>query len=111
MHPTKLPILLAKVVAALKPGSYLFFRDYAVNDMAAKRFSPSSKLEENFYTRGDGTLAYYFTLDLVDELLTNAGLHKLALTYQEKDVVNHKEGKEMHRIWVQAKYVKPTTVK
>ena len=45
----------------LKPGGLLLFRDYGLFDHAMLRFSRGHKIAENFYTRQDGTRAYYFS--------------------------------------------------
>jgi hypothetical protein len=48
----------------LKPGGHVLLRDYAVGDWAELRFSEGrhlQKLADNYYVRGDGTRAYYFS--------------------------------------------------
>lgn len=37
-------------------------RDYGVNDYAMIRFGRGAKLTDRFYTRQDGTRAFYFKL-------------------------------------------------
>ena len=52
--------VLHNLAAVLRPGGVLLFRDYAQYDMAMLRFKPGSKISENFYTRQDGTMSYFF---------------------------------------------------
>jgi len=92
----------------------VLFRDYAVGDLAQHRFEeviPSrevNKLDENFYVRGDGTRAYYFSKEFLKELFIKQGFVEMECKYINKDVENKKENKQMHRIWLQAKFQKPT---
>ena len=57
--------VLHNIAGALKKGSgQVIFRDYVEGDLAESRFASSSrqqKLRENFYVRGDGTRAFFFS--------------------------------------------------
>jgi len=105
--PNKMEKVLSNIYTVLKPGGVLLFRDYGLYDHAMLRFKPGHKLEENLYVRQDGTRAYYFSLDLLSNLCSNAGYKILENKYVEKRTVNKKEGIDVPRIFVQGKYQKP----
>lgn len=84
------------------------FRDYAVNDYAMLRFKETSKLSENFYVRQDGTRAYYFSVALLRTLFVDAGFEEEYCDYVHRNTVNKKEDLCVGRVFVQAKFVKPT---
>ncbi|XP_027048402.1 methyltransferase-like protein 6 [Pocillopora damicornis] len=107
VHPDKMLIVLQNVIQVLKPGGLLFFRDYGLYDHAMLRFSPANKLSDNFYVRQDGTRAYYFSKDLVETLFHQAGFETLVNDYAHRRTVNKKEGVDVPRIFVQAKFRKP----
>lgn len=90
----------------LKKGGVLLFRDYGRYDMAQIRFKPNRKIEDNWYARQDGTLAYFFDLDEVDDLFQRHGLKKRKNTAIRRCIRNRKTNCEMHRVWIQSIYEK-----
>ncbi len=81
-------------------------RDYGRYDEAQLRFSNSSKIAENFYVRQDGTCAFYFSLEYLDELLTSVGFTKVENEYICRQYANRKQSKARYRVWTHSKYVK-----
>eukprot|EP00940_MAST-03C_sp_MAST-3C-sp2_P002099 g2099.t1 len=100
MRPEDMLTAVRRAAAPLRIGGKFFFRDFARGDEAQLRFDKGHKLGENFYARGDGTRAYYFTLREIRKLFDLAGFDVVELEYVKKTVANGKTGKEWIRTWV-----------
>jgi hypothetical protein len=59
---------------------------------------------EHLYMRGDMTLTYYFSKEELVELFSD--LECISCDYCRKTVINHKEGKDMDRVFVQGRFRK-----
>lgn len=109
LHPDKMKIAVNKVVAAIKPGGKLFFRDYGRYDQAQLRFRPGCKLQDNFYVRQDNTRAYYFTTEEVEDIFTSAGLVVVENEYIRRQYANRQQNVVRFRVWVHAIFEKRNT--
>ncbi|XP_005110335.1 tRNA N(3)-methylcytidine methyltransferase METTL6 [Aplysia californica] len=109
IHPEKMVQAIENVAKTLKPGGVLLIRDYGLYDYAMLRFSKGHKLSENFYVRQDGTRAFYFSLEKLNSIMSQAGLLQIQSSYIERATVNKKEGIHVPRIFVQGKYRKASS--
>lgn len=109
LHPDKMKAAVKKVVAAIKPGGKLFFRDYGRYDQAQLRFRSGCKLQENFYVRQDNTRAYYFTTEEIADIFTEAGLVPVENEYIRRQYANRLQNVVRFRVWVHAIFEKPPT--
>lgn len=92
------------IYLSLQEGGYFLFRDYAIHDMTMYRHKV--RFGEHLYQRGDGTLAYYFDVDYVDEILSKVGFSKVELRYDCVQCRNKKSSVDMKRVFVHAVYKK-----
>lgn len=109
--PAKIEEAARNSAKLLKPGGLLLFRDYARYDMAQIRFAKSKRalVEDNFYVRQDGTLAYFFLAEEVRRIFVDiCGLEEVDLSYFLREFKNRKTGCKMKRIWIQAKFRAPS---
>ena len=88
-----------------RPGGMVLFRDYGLYDHAMVRFKPGHKLSDAFYVRGDGTRAYYFTVEELAALFEETGLFEtVSCEYISKETTNRKLGVCVPRVYAQGKF-------
>ncbi|KAL5786393.1 hypothetical protein ACOSQ2_008785 [Xanthoceras sorbifolium] len=103
VSPEKMPLVLQNIRKVLKPSGHVLFRDYSVGDLAQERFAgKDQKISENFYVRGDGTRAFYFSNDFLTSLFKENGFDVEELDLCCKQVENRSRELVMNRRWVQA---------
>ncbi|CAN1120892.1 tRNA N(3)-methylcytidine methyltransferase METTL6 [Linum perenne] len=103
VSPEKMPLVLQNIRKVLKPNGRVLLRDYATGDLAQERFSSKNqKISENFYVRGDGTRAYYFSNDFLKSLFEDGGFCVEDLDVYCKQVENRSRELVMNRRWIQA---------
>lgn len=107
IHPDKFSISIRNLLQVLQPGGLVLFRDYGIHDMTQIRFKPGHKISENFYMRQDGTRSYFFSVALLKHLFVNEGFEVITCSYIESRTVNKKEGVDVPRVFIQAKFRKP----
>jgi len=106
ISPEKHRDAVRNATAGLEVGGIVCIRDYALYDMAQLRLAERkrNKLAENFYLKSDGTRVFYFTQDTLRSLFEGFQEEQNELHYRL--IENRKEGKSMHRVWIQAKFRK-----
>ncbi|KAK9273661.1 hypothetical protein L1049_018471 [Liquidambar formosana] len=103
VSPEKMPLVLQNIRKILKPNGYVLFRDYAIGDLAQERLTcKDQKISENFYVRGDGTRAFYFSDAFLTSLFKENGFDVEELGLCCKQVKNRSREIVMNRRWMQA---------
>lgn len=89
----------------MKPNAYVLFRDYATGDLAQERLTcKDQKISENFFVRGDGTRAFYFSEEFLKCLFQENGFSTEECGLCCKQVENRSREIVMNRRWVQAAF-------
>ncbi len=106
--PEKHEYVIRKIHDSMEQDGILYFRDYALYDMAQMRFAKKkkNKLGENLYMRTDKTLAYYFNREEIEELFRKNGFEVLDSKTIFRLIENRKDNLKMHRLWLQIKLKK-----
>lgn len=108
VEPQRMLTAVQSVLAKMRPGGMVLFRDYAEMDQAQLRFSVDQRLGFNYYVRQDGTRSFFFTLDGVRMLFEQqAGLQCVDARIVRRLVVNHALGSTMRRVFVNATFRVP----
>ncbi|XP_024973341.1 uncharacterized protein LOC112511803 isoform X2 [Cynara cardunculus var. scolymus] len=105
VSPEKMPLVLQNIRKIMKPNAYVLFRDYATGDLAQERLTcKDQKLSENFFVRGDGTRAFYFSEEFLTSLFQQNGFSTEECGVCCKQVENRSREIVMNRRWVQAAF-------
>ncbi|XP_063900877.1 tRNA N(3)-methylcytidine methyltransferase METTL6-like [Zophobas morio] len=104
--PLEMRKALQPIYQVLKPGGTVVFRDYGIYDHAMLRFKQGHKLSDNLYVRQDGTLAYYFSLEFLQELFSSQGFQVVSNEYLFTETINRKEKINVERVFVQSRFLK-----
>ncbi|XP_073130985.1 uncharacterized protein [Henckelia pumila] len=103
VSPEKMSLVVQNIKKVLKPNGRVLFRDYATGDLAQERFiGKEQKISENFYVRGDGTRAFYFSVEFLENLFKGIGFNMKEHVLCCKQVENRSREIVMNRRWVQA---------
>ncbi|XP_058105966.1 uncharacterized protein LOC131249310 isoform X2 [Magnolia sinica] len=103
ISPEKMPAVLQNIRNVLKPHGHVLLRDYAVGDLAQERLTcKDQKISDNFYVRGDGTRAFYFSEDFLTSLFKSNGFDVEEIGICCKQVENRSRELVMNRRWIQA---------
>ncbi|KAM3183768.1 hypothetical protein ACTXT7_009729 [Hymenolepis weldensis] len=107
ISPANFAQTIQNLYACLRPGGLLFFRDYGLYDLSQVRFKQGRCIGRNFYTRGDGTCAYFFQQDEVTKLFTDEGFEEKQIRTDRRLIVNRRKKLKMYRVYIQGKFQKP----
>ncbi|VFQ97737.1 unnamed protein product [Cuscuta campestris] len=101
--PEKMSVVIQNIGKVLKPEGFVLFRDYATGDLAQERLIlKEQKISDNFYVRGDGTRAFYFSEEFLSNLFKENGFETEEHVLCFKQVENRSREIVMNRCWVQA---------
>ncbi|KAL5698646.1 hypothetical protein ACHQM5_029657 [Ranunculus cassubicifolius] len=102
VSPEKMSLVVQNIRNVIKPNGLVLFRDYATGDLAQERFtSKDQKISENFYVRGDGTRAFYFSEEFLTSLFKENGFQVEQVDLHCKQVENRSRELIMNRRWIQ----------
>lgn len=74
-----------------------------------RRYSPAQRLSRNLYFRQDGTTAYFFEPDRLQELFKRAGFVVRECDWACTRLVNRRRGLVMRRVFVHGVFERPVS--
>ncbi|GMP35152.1 hypothetical protein CsSME_00007722 [Camellia sinensis var. sinensis] len=103
--PKKMPLILKNIKKVLKPNGYILLRDYAIGDYAQVELRKRNQMiSENFYVRGDGTCAFYFSEEYLSTLFMSAGFSIVDMDTYSRQIQNRSRNITMFRRWTRATF-------
>ncbi|PNW71911.1 hypothetical protein CHLRE_16g668100v5 [Chlamydomonas reinhardtii] len=105
--PQQQLVMLQHAWRSLAPGGRLLIRDHGLYDMVQLRIPPEQWVGPNLYKRGDGTMAYFFSLEDMAARATQAGFDITELKYVTVVNRNRKSGLELRRVFIHCVFTKP----
>lgn len=90
--------VLQNIHSALSTDGRLVFRDFGRYDYRQAKYRHEQAVARNFYRRGDGTFAYFFSEEEFRELAERAGFRVTELETCRSLTVNRKTKFEMYRV-------------
>ncbi|PSR96185.1 Methyltransferase-like protein [Actinidia chinensis var. chinensis] len=103
--PKKMPLVLKNIKKVLKPYGYILLRDYAIGDYAQVELHKRNQvISENFYLRGDGTSAFYFSEECLSTLFMSAGFRTVDMDIYNRQIQNRSRNITMCRRWIRAAF-------
>ena len=104
IHPDHHESVLNKLHLKLKQGGHILFRDYGAYDLAMLRFIKKRKgiidIDKMLFQRGDHTLACFFTMELLVELMEKCGFECVKSEYCTVESRNVKRDIVMRRVFI-----------
>ncbi|XP_058193029.1 uncharacterized protein LOC131310166 isoform X7 [Rhododendron vialii] len=103
--PKKMHLILQNVKKVLKPDGHILLRDYAIGDYAQVELDKRNQMiSENFYIRGDGTSAFYFSEEFLSALFGGAGFTIVDMDIYGRQIQNRSQNITMSRRWIRATF-------
>jgi len=99
--------VVAKIHQALKPEALFLFRDYGLYDLTQVR--STKKLAPNLHRREDGTLAYFFSIEYVEQLFNDNGFLTVENEYCTIECRNRRKNLILKRVFIHGKFKKSTS--
>jgi len=107
MTPSNFPLVLERLKQVLKSGGVVLLRDYGLYDLAQLRYGEGQKLAENYYVRGDGTRAFYFSKEYTIQLFQDVGFVVDLCDYCTVRTRNRLKKINLDRVWISGRFCKP----